>query len=58
VGAVIAYLGFLLASIGAYAITDGKVLLGVGALLVGVVLVGIPAAVVVSQLRAVFRRRG
>ena len=58
VGAAMAYLGFLLASFGVYAVSEGETLLGVLAILLGVALVSAPAAVLVSQVRAMFRRRG
>jgi hypothetical protein len=58
IGAAMAYLGFLLVGVGAHALDEGNVLLGLAALLVGVVLVGLPVAVLVSQLRSVLRRHG
>lgn len=58
IGLVMAYLGFLLANAGAYALTHGNALLGVLALIVGIGLLGIPVVVLVSQLLAVYRRRG
>ena len=58
VGAAMAYLGFLLASFGVYAFSEGETLLGVLAILLGVALVSAPVAVLVSQVRAMFRRRG
>lgn len=53
-----AYLGIRLGGIGAYVLTEGEVLLGTGTLLIGIALIGVPVAILVSQLRAVFRRRG
>jgi hypothetical protein len=53
-----AYLGFLLAGVGTHALDEGNVLLGLAAVVVGVVLVGLPVAVLVSQLRSVLRRHG
>ena len=58
VGAAMAYLGFLLASFGVYAFSEGETLLGVLAIILGVVLFSAPVAVLVSQVRAMFRRRG
>lgn len=58
IGAVMAYLGFLLASVGAYALTKGNPLLGVVALVVGVVLIGVPIVALVSLLRSAYRRHG
>ncbi len=57
-GVVLAYFGVSLAGFGAYAVSHGEVLLGSLAFVFGVVLVGIPVAILVSQLRAMLRRRG
>lgn len=58
IGAVMAYLGFLLARVGAYALTQGSPFLGVVALVVGVVLIGVPVVALVSLLRSAYRRHG
>lgn len=58
IGAGLLYVGVRLATIGVEAISKDSVLLGLAALLVGVVLIGIPMAVLASQLRSVMRRRG
>ena len=58
IGAGLLYVGVRLATIGVEAINKDSVLLGLVALLVGVVLIGIPVAVLASQLRSVMRRRG
>jgi hypothetical protein len=57
-GVVMAYFGVLLAGFGVYAISQGEALLGILALVFGVVLVSIPVAILFSQLRAMLRRRG
>ena len=56
IGAGMLYVGFRLATIGVEAISKDSVLLGLAALLVGVVVLGIPLAVLASQLRSVMRR--
>ena len=58
IGAGMLYVGVRLATIGVEVISKDSVLLGLAALLVGVVLIGIPVAVLASQLRSVMRRRG
>jgi biotin transporter BioY len=57
-GVVMLYFGISLAAFGFYAFTEDEVLIGALALLLGGVLVSIPGAVVVSQVRAYLRRRG
>ena len=56
IGAGMLYVGFRLATIGVEAISKDSVLLGLAALLVGVVVLGIPLAVLASQLRSVMKR--
>lgn len=58
IGAAMAYLGFRLASFGAYAFSEGEPLLGVLAMVLGIALIGVPVVVLVSQVRAMFQRRG
>jgi biotin transporter BioY len=57
-GVVMLYFGITLAAFGFYAFSEDEVLIGALALLLGGVLVSIPGAVVVSQVRAFLRRRG
>lgn len=57
IGAGLLYVGFRLAIVGVEAISKDSVLLGLAALLVGVILIGIPLAVLASQARSVMRRR-
>jgi biotin transporter BioY len=57
-GVVMLYLGITLAAFGFHAFSEDEVLIGALALLLGGVLVSIPGAVVVSQVRAYLRRRG
>ena len=56
-GIAMAYFGVRLGAFGVYAMDEGEVLVGLVALLFGVVLLGIPVAVLVSQVLAMFRRR-
>jgi len=56
IGAAMAYLGFRLASFGVYAISEAELLLGVLAFVAGAVLIGIPVAVLTSQVVAMLRR--
>lgn len=58
IGIAMAYLGFMLASFGVYAFSEGESLLGVLAMIVGAALFSVPVAVLVSQIRSMFRRRG
>ena len=56
IGAAMAYLGFRLASFGVYAFSENEFLLGVLAFVAGSVLIGIPVAVLTSQVVALLRR--
>jgi len=57
IGAALAYLGFRLASFGVYAFSEDELLLGVLTFVAGSVLIGIPVAVLTSQVVALLRRR-
>lgn len=57
-GIVMLYFGIALASFGFYAFSRDEVLIGALSLLLGGVLVSIPGAIIVSQVRSLFRRRG
>lgn len=58
IGVGLVYIGVRLAMIGTEAISKDSVLLGVAALVLGVVVGALPVIVLVSQLRSVMRRRG
>ncbi len=58
IGAAFVYLGVSLVLFAVYAFDKGSTLLGLGALVLGVLFIGGPVAVIVSQARALFRRRG
>jgi biotin transporter BioY len=57
IGAAMAYFGFRLASFGVYAFSEDELLLGVLAFVAGCVLIGLPVAVLTSQVVALLRRR-
>lgn len=58
IGAAFVYLGVTLVLFAVYAFGRDSTLLGLGALVLGVLFIGGPVAVIVSQTRALFRRRG
>lgn len=58
IGGVLVYLGVALGSFGVYALREGEMLLGLAVLVVSILFVAGPVAVIVSQVRAMLRRRG
>lgn len=58
IGLAMSFFGVSLVTYGAYALNEGEALIGVLAILFGLVLLGFLIAVVVSQLRSLYRRRG
>jgi O-antigen/teichoic acid export membrane protein len=58
IGLALAFFGVTLVTYGAYALNEGEVLIGVLAILFGLVLLGFLIAIVVSQLRSLYDRRG
>jgi hypothetical protein len=58
VGGLLAYLGVSLSLLGADALGEGEMFLGLASLVLGLLFVAGPAAVVLSQVRAMLRRRG
>jgi biotin transporter BioY len=57
-GVVLLYFGISLAAFGFYAFSENELVIGTLALLLAGVMVSIPGAVIVSQVRAYLRRRG
>jgi biotin transporter BioY len=57
-GVVLLYFGISLAAFGFYAFSENELVIGTLALLLAGVMVSIPGAVIVSQVRAHLRRRG
>jgi biotin transporter BioY len=57
-GVVLLYFGISLAAFGIYAFSENELAIGTLALLLAGVMVSIPVAVIVSQVRAYLRHRG
>ncbi|GAB2753074.1 hypothetical protein [Nocardioides pakistanensis] len=57
-GAALLYLGITMVRFGIYAIDEGETFIGVASLVLGTALGAVPVAVLVSQVRAMLRRRG
>ncbi len=58
VGAALFYLGVTLVLFGFYALGEDSTLIGIATLVLGVVFVAGPVVVIISQVRAMLRRRG
>jgi len=57
IGLAMAYLGIALLRFGAYALGEGETLVGLAALVIGLLFVAGPVAVAFGQVRAVLRGR-